>query len=105
MTFGGGVSTKANTRADRRAALRGKPIRVRDEHVALPEAITFLVKNGERSNNLATGAWYVSWIVYGLRDHGVPEEYIQHVVEVAIATNGRATVGWAGEQSRIIGEL
>jgi hypothetical protein len=82
-----------------------KPIRVRDVHGALREAITFLVRDVERRDSLATGAWYVSWIVYGLRDHGVPEQYIQHVVEIAISTNGRATVGWAAEQSRIIGEL
>jgi hypothetical protein len=82
-----------------------KPIRVRDAHGALREAITFLVKDDERRENLATGAWYVSWIVYGLRDHGVPEQYIQHVVEVAITTNGGATADWAAEQSRIIGKL
>jgi hypothetical protein len=33
-----------------------------------------------------TSAAYVSWIVYGLRQNGVPEDYISHVVEVARET-------------------
>ena len=53
-------------------------------------AVTFLVRPDKRKENLFTGAWYVSWIVYGLRERGVPEEYIQHVLDVAIETNKRA---------------
>lgn len=59
-------------------------------------AATFLVKPEKRSAGLFTGAWYVSWIVYGLRDQSVPEDYIQHVIEVAVETNRRA--GPKGEE-------
>ena len=56
----------------------------------LMTAWTFLVKNDERRAGLATSAAYVSWIVYGLRQSGVPEDYISHVIEIAKQTNQRA---------------
>ena len=81
-----------------------KPIRVRDASGVEREATTFRVKATERTNGLATSAAYVSWILYGLREHGVPEDYIAHVQEVALAAN--AGLGdAAAEQSRLIGTL
>jgi hypothetical protein len=50
-------------------------------------AVTFLVRGDKRAVGLFTGAWYVSWIIYGLREHGVPEAYLDHVVEIALETN------------------
>ena len=75
-------------------------VRVRDRDGNEHEAITFVVKEKERRQGLATSAAYVSWIVYGLRDHGVPEDYIQHVLEVAIGTNECATAS-AAEETRL----
>ncbi len=66
------------------------PIRVEDEHGAKHDAITFVVRRSERNTGLATSAAYVSHIIYGLRDHGVPEDYLHHVIDVAIATNNSA---------------
>ncbi len=54
------------------------------------EAVTFLVKEKKRTTGLATSVWYVSWILYGLREHHVPEDYINHVLEVAMETNKKA---------------
>ncbi len=65
------------------------------------DAITFLVKPAERHIDLWTSVAYVSWIVYGLRCHGVPEEYIQHVIDFAIETNSRGGQT-ADEQNRLI---
>jgi hypothetical protein len=48
------------------------------------------VKESEKRTGLATSAADVSWIVYGLREHGVPEEYILRVIEVATEANTRA---------------
>lgn len=81
-----------------------KPIRVRNQAGEEVNATTFLVKPGEHRTGLATNAAYVSWIVYGLRDHGVPEEYIGHVIEVAIEANQRAGAS-AAEQVRLIKTL
>lgn len=81
-----------------------KPIRIRNRAGEELEATTFLVKPNERRTSLATSAAYVSWIIYGLRDHGVPEEYIAHVAEVAIETNQRACAS-AAEQIRLIKTL
>jgi hypothetical protein len=67
-------------------------------------AVTFLVKDTERRNDLATAVWYVSWIIYGLREHSVPEDYIEHVREVAIKTNQRAARN-AQKQIQIINTL
>jgi hypothetical protein len=62
------------------------------------------VRDTERRIGLATSAAYVSWIIYGLRDHRVPEEYITHVVDVAIEANERAGAS-AVEQIRLIKNL
>ncbi len=79
-------------------------IRVRDHEGNEQEVITFVVKENERQRDLATSAAYVSWIVYGLRAHAVPEEYIDHVVQVAVETNKRAGEA-AAEQTRLINTL
>ncbi|MBI1852370.1 MAG: gamma-glutamylcyclotransferase [Planctomycetes bacterium] len=81
-----------------------KEIRVRRPGREPMTSVTFLVKRDKRSTGLITGAWYVSWIVYGLREQGVPEEYVQHVVDVALETNHRA-VTTGQEQSDLIRSL
>lgn len=55
-----------------------KPIRIRNADGEEVAAMTFLVKPDQRRNGLWTSAAYVSWIIYGLREHGVPEEWIAH---------------------------
>jgi cation transport regulator ChaC len=79
-------------------------LRVVDRDGKEQEAVTFLVREAERRTSIATSAAYVSWIVYGLRNHSVPEEYIAHVVDVAIETNQRAGA-FADEQIRLIKTL
>jgi hypothetical protein len=78
-----------------------EPIRAIDKDGNVQGAVTFLVRETERCPGLAASAAYVSWIVRGLLDHGVPEEYIAHVIEVAIETNQRAGE-FAAEQIRLI---
>ena len=51
-------------------------------------AVTFVVKEMARISGKATSATYVSHIVKGLRDHDAPEEYINHVIDIAIANVG-----------------
>jgi cation transport regulator ChaC len=68
------------------------------------KAWTFLVKDEERRTGLATSAAYVSWIVYGLRQNGIPEEYISHVIEIAKETSQHADqIGT--EQNRLIDRI
>src|ERR1051326_4142576 len=67
-------------------------------------AWTFLVKNDDRRTGLATSAAYVSWIVYGLRQNGVPEDYISHVIQIAKETNQNADQVGA-EQNRLIDRI
>jgi cation transport regulator ChaC len=81
-----------------------RTIRVRTADNREADAVTFLVKASERRTGIAASAAYVSWIIYGLRDHGVPENYIQHLLEVAIEMNRRAQEA-AAEQTRIIQTL
>ncbi len=81
-----------------------KLIQVIDGKRKKRKATTFVVREKDRRGGLATSAAYVSWIVYGLRDHGVPEDWIAHVVDVAIATNERAGAN-AVEQIRLIKTL
>jgi hypothetical protein len=81
-----------------------KSLRVIDQNGEPREAITFVVHEAERREGLATSAAYVSWIVYGLREHSVPEDWIAHVVEVAIETNACANVS-ALEEIRLIKTL
>lgn len=81
-----------------------KPIIVVDQQGKEHEARTFVVREEKRRQDLATSAAYVSWIIYGLRDHSVPEDWIAHVVDVAVETNER-TGASAAEQTRIIKTL
>ena len=67
-----------------------KTIGIRNLAGDIKEAKTFLVKTGDRQQGLWTSAAYVGYIVKGLRDHQVPEEYTQHVIDVAIRTNEKA---------------
>ena len=76
-------------------------IRVRNSEGEEVNAVTFVVREADRRTGLATSAAYVSWIVYGLRDHGVPEEYITHVLEAAIENNERARERAASENKII----
>jgi len=81
-----------------------KRIRVHNKEGNELEAITFLVKEDKRRTGIATSAAYVSWIIYGLREHGASEDYITHVLAVAIETNQRAAAS-AAEQIRLIKTL
>jgi hypothetical protein len=72
-----------------------KKIRVRRPGGAPEEAITFLVKPDKRTAGRFTSAEYVSRIVCGLREQDVPEEYVRHVIDVALAANSAA--GAAGQ--------
>lgn len=81
-----------------------KSIKVIDKKRRRRTATTFVVKGRDRRTGLATSAAYVSWIIYGLRDHGVPEGWLDHVRCVAIETNRRAA-GNAAEQIRLIETL
>jgi len=83
---------------------RQMTIRVIDSDGNEREATTFVVREESRCERLATSAAYVSWIIYGLRSHGVPEDWIGHVVDVAVETNNRAGTD-AIEQTRIIKTL
>lgn len=65
---------------------------------------TFRVRRDARRRNLSTTADYVRHIVRGLRAHEVPEEYVQHVIDVALDTNRRATQA-SNEQNRLIESL
>jgi hypothetical protein len=80
-----------------------KPIRVIGRKRKKHYATTFVVRERDRREGLATSAAYVSWIIYGLRDHGVPEDWIDHVRDVAIDANRNA--GNAAEQIRLIETL
>jgi len=81
-----------------------KPIQVIDEKRKRRTVSTFVVRKRDRRNDIATSAAYVSWIIYGLRDHGAPEDWIAHVVDVAVETNKRAGAN-ATEQLRLIKTL
>jgi hypothetical protein len=67
-----------------------KPIRVRTTAGEAVEATTFWVKPERRQDNLWTSAQYVGHIVMSLRSHGVPEEHVQRVIDIALETNCRA---------------
>jgi hypothetical protein len=81
-----------------------REIIVVDSNGKQTKAWTFLVKNEERRTGLATSAAYVSWIVYGLRQNGVSEDYIRHVIEIATKTNQEANQVGA-EQNRLIEKI
>jgi gamma-glutamylcyclotransferase len=67
-----------------------KSVRVRNLLGEIKHAKTFLVRAREREQALWTSANYVGYIVNGLRNHQVPEEYVQHVIDIAIRTNDDA---------------
>jgi hypothetical protein len=52
---------------------------------------TFVVRKHRREDGLWTKTKYVGHIVKGLRARQVPEDYIQHVIDIAIRTNAAAT--------------
>jgi GNAT superfamily N-acetyltransferase len=81
-----------------------KAIRIRENAGAEVEATTFTVKPDARRQGLWTSAEYVRHIIYGLRAHDVPEEYVQRVIDIATETNQRATAR-AGQEIRLIAEL
>jgi cation transport regulator ChaC len=80
-----------------------KDITVRRPNGEVAQAMTFLVRSAERQSGLTTSVWYVSWIVYGLREQGVREPYIAHVIDVALATNEQA--GDPEKQNELIRNL
>jgi hypothetical protein len=51
---------------------------------------TLVVRERRREDGLWTKAEYVGHIVKGLRDYDVPEDHIQHVIDVAVRTNAAA---------------
>jgi len=55
-------------------------------------AVTFAADKANCQESLSTSVWYLSWILYGLREHKVDEDYIEHVRQRAIDTNGQAKV-------------
>jgi hypothetical protein len=81
-----------------------REITVVDTRGKQSNAWTFLVNDEDKETGLATSAAYVSWIVYGLRQNGVPEDYISHVIEVARETNRHACQD-ATEQNRLIDNI
>ena len=78
-----------------------KRIRIKDSAGRISSATTFLVKPSSRQKQLATSAEYVRHIVRGLRAHLAAEEYVQHVIDVAIRANRRATRADEEEVRRI----
>ena len=64
-------------------------------------AITFLVRSEKRAIGLFTRARYLCWVVSGLREQGVPEPYVQHVIEIALETN-RGGGAPGEEQNKLI---
>jgi gamma-glutamylcyclotransferase (GGCT)/AIG2-like uncharacterized protein YtfP len=60
-------------------------IEVRRPNDEIVTALTYTVKSPQP--NLKTSLTYVGYIVAGLREHGVNEEYIARVKTVAIANN------------------
>ena len=51
-----------------------------------PDAITYVVKDTERKQGIKTSLEYASHILAGLKEHEVPEEYIEYV-KMRIALN------------------
>jgi cation transport regulator ChaC len=71
-------------------------IKVRTASGEIRDAITFIVRQEAQQDGLWTSSTYTKHIVDGLRAHNAPPEYIDHVIEIALATNERAT-GYADE--------
>ena len=66
---------------------------------------TLLVKSDRRCEGLWTKAAYVGHIVKGLPQHEVPEEYVQHVIDAAVATNRHMDGGADEESIQMLEEL
>lgn len=66
-----------------------KPIKVRDKDGSKPDevVVTFLVREDARLLGLWTSAKYIAHIVRGYREHGIPEGWVQHMLDVALETN------------------
>lgn len=79
-----------------------KSVRVRNEAGEEVEATTFLVKRHERRTGLWTSADYVGHIITGLRAHNVPEDYVQYVIDVAMATNLGADDGRIARDQNVL---
>ncbi len=62
-------------------------------------AVTFLARECARVSGRPTSSVYVSRIVKGLRDHGVPEEYVDHVLITALENLGSS--GQEGTAERV----
>ena len=75
---------------------------VEDAAGATMTVTTFRVRRSRRENNRHTTLDYVRHIVYGLRAHDAPEDYVQHVIDIAIQTNRKSTAAAAAEESRQI---
>jgi hypothetical protein len=73
-------------------------IDVTNEAGEIVTAKTFVVKAERREQGLSTSADYVRHIVSGLREHHVPENYVQHIIDIAIRTNGQAEDRRAAER-------
>jgi cation transport regulator ChaC len=103
------VSDKGYEKLKQTEGSRYEPtaIRVRKHTGEVVEAITFLVRRDERRAGLWTSFEYVRHIVNGLREHGVPEDWVAHVLEVAIKTNAHATADAtrAAEEIRVLRTL
>jgi hypothetical protein len=78
-----------------------RPIRVRPVDGEDDTVTTFLVKPNQQRSGLWTSFEYVQHIVNGLRTHEVSEEYVQHIIDIAIQTNARASQT-VTEQIRLI---
>ena len=64
-------------------------------------AVTFLVRESERVSGKPTSSAYVCHIVNGLRDHCVPEEYVDRVITVALENLASSGKGGSAEWTRI----
>jgi cation transport regulator ChaC len=64
-----------------------RTIRVCDRNGKESDAITFVAMEAEVTVGLWTSADYVGHIVRGLRAHEVPEDYVTHVIDVAVQVN------------------
>ncbi|HUJ29636.1 MAG TPA: gamma-glutamylcyclotransferase [Candidatus Acidoferrum sp.] len=70
-------------------------VRVRLANGEKRDATTFVVRTESREDGLRTSAEYVSYIVRGLREQGVCDDYIREVKR--IATENNPTIGQAVE--------
>jgi hypothetical protein len=75
---------------------------VEDATGTAQKVTTFRVRRAKRKNDRHTSFNYVRHIVCGLRAHDAPEDYVQHIIDVAIQTNRRSPAAAAVEESRQI---